>query len=176
MGRKASFKGAAENGGGLVGLPAPRVSEQVCTSRPQESELLRAKAFLLFGKLANVVRVSKRHFFKEEVKKAWVPLMLHCQDPCSEAAQVRRTLVFASPSLGPAVPKRNVFSGSAGSEACGLPHQCPPRSHAGLGKGTSQDGPTHRLTGEPQLVLGAEFPSALVTNHPVFYQSHFKVQ
>ncbi|ELK14350.1 Protein LOC339766 [Pteropus alecto] len=53
----------------------------------KDSELLRVKAFLLFGKLANVVRVSKRHFFKEEVKKAWVPLMLHCQDPCSEAAQ-----------------------------------------------------------------------------------------
>lgn len=121
QGRKAFSKGSAENSRGLVGLPAPRVSEQVCVSRLQESELLRVKAFLLFGKLANVVRVSKRHFFKEEVRKAWVPLMLHCQDPCSEAAQVRRALVFAPPSLGPAVPKRNAFSGPAGSAACGLP-------------------------------------------------------
>lgn len=123
QGRKAFSKGSAENSRGLVGLPAPRVSEQVCVSRLQESELLRVKAFLLFGKLANVVRVSKRHFFKEEVRKAWVPLMLHCQDPCSEAAQVRRALVFAPPSLGPAVPKRNAFSGPparlpAGSPSC----------------------------------------------------------
>lgn len=52
---------------------------------------MRLKAFILFGKLAQVVRISKKHFFKQEVKKAWVPLMLHCQDPCSNAAQVRHT-------------------------------------------------------------------------------------
>ncbi|XP_013012759.2 maestro heat-like repeat-containing protein family member 2A [Cavia porcellus] len=52
-----------------------------------ESELLREKAFVLFGKLAKVVGIARKHFFKEEVKKAWVPLLLHCQDPCSSTAQ-----------------------------------------------------------------------------------------
>lgn len=78
-----------ENGCSFVGLLFPRVSELLCPPWPQESELLRLKAFLLFSKLAKVVRVSKKHFFKGEVKRAWVPLMLHCQDPCPDAAQVR---------------------------------------------------------------------------------------
>lgn len=55
----------------------------------QENKLLREKSFILFGKLSQVVRLSKKRLFKEEVKKAWIPLMLHCQDSCSEAAQVR---------------------------------------------------------------------------------------
>lgn len=59
------------------------------TTSAQESELLRWKAFVLFGKLAAIVGLSKKHFFKGEVKKAWVPLLLHCQDPCSNTAQVR---------------------------------------------------------------------------------------
>lgn len=82
---------STENGWGFVGLLASHVSEIACPSWLQESELLRLKAFILFGKLAQVVRISKKHFFKQEVKKAWVPLMLHCQDPCSNAAQVRHT-------------------------------------------------------------------------------------
>ncbi|XP_011370660.1 maestro heat-like repeat-containing protein family member 2A [Pteropus vampyrus] len=72
---------------GDLGSSLDAISERCRAFFDNDSELLRVKAFLLFGKLANVVRVSKRHFFKEEVKKAWVPLMLHCQDPCSEAAQ-----------------------------------------------------------------------------------------
>lgn len=76
----------------LLGFLLPESQKPFGASRSQESEQLRLKAFLLFGKLAKVVRISKRHFFKEEVRKAWVPLMLHCQDPCSDAAQVRRSL------------------------------------------------------------------------------------
>ncbi|XP_054426726.1 maestro heat-like repeat-containing protein family member 2A [Pteronotus mesoamericanus] len=63
------------------------VSEQCRSFFDHESELLRLKAFLLFGALAKAVSLSKRRFFKEEVRRAWVPLMLHCQDPCPDAAQ-----------------------------------------------------------------------------------------
>lgn len=49
---------------------------------------MRLKAFVLFGKLAKVVGISKKHFFKGEVKRAWVSLLLHCQDPCPSVAQV----------------------------------------------------------------------------------------
>lgn len=59
-----------------------------------ESELLRLKAFVLFGKLAKVVGISKKHFFKGEVKRAWVPLLLHCQDPCSSTAHACMTTMF----------------------------------------------------------------------------------
>ncbi|KAB0396545.1 hypothetical protein E2I00_006753 [Balaenoptera physalus] len=71
-----------------------RLSEIVCPPLLQKSELLRLKAFVLFGKLAKVVRISKKHFFKEGVKKAWVPLMLHCQDRCSDAAQACVATMF----------------------------------------------------------------------------------
>lgn len=81
-------------------------SRAVCP--PQESELLRLKAFLLFRKLAKVARASKKRFFKEEVKRAWVPLMLHCQDPCPDAARVRLT-PRALPTSGPLAPEGNCF-------------------------------------------------------------------
>nr|KAF6496503.1 maestro heat like repeat family member 2A [Rousettus aegyptiacus] len=86
-GMEALARILAELREGDLGSSFDAISEQCRAFFDNESELLRVKAFLLFGKLANVVRVSKRHFFKEEVRKAWVPLMLHCQDPCSEAAQ-----------------------------------------------------------------------------------------
>ncbi|KAM6155719.1 maestro heat-like repeat-containing protein family member 2A [Rhynchocyon petersi] len=63
------------------------ISQQCRTFFDSENELLRQKAFVLFGKLAAVVRLTKKHFFKREVKKAWVPLMLHCLDPCVCAAK-----------------------------------------------------------------------------------------
>lgn len=49
---------------------------------------MRLKAFILFGRLAKVVGISKKHFFKGEVKRGWVSLLLHCQDPCPRVAQV----------------------------------------------------------------------------------------
>ncbi|XP_054977261.1 maestro heat-like repeat-containing protein family member 2A [Sorex araneus] len=63
------------------------ISEHCRAFFDNESEQLRLKAFVLFGKLAAVVRLPRRRLFKEEVKKAWVPLLLHCQDPCAEVAQ-----------------------------------------------------------------------------------------
>ncbi|XP_008136942.3 maestro heat-like repeat-containing protein family member 2A [Eptesicus fuscus] len=86
-GMEALAKILAELREGDVGSFFDAISEQCRSFFDNESELLRLKAFLLFSKLAKVVRVSKKHFFKGEVKRAWVPLMLHCQDPCPEAAQ-----------------------------------------------------------------------------------------
>lgn len=139
---------SVENSWGFAGLLAPRASELVCVSWSQESEQLRVKAFLLFGKLAKVVRISKKHFFKEEVKKAWVPLMLHCQDPCSNAAQVRYTLVCVPKPGVLTVPKRKMLSRYAGLATCGFLRltQSPrePCSHMpGWGKGLFKA--THKL-------------------------------
>lgn len=78
---------AARDGRGSAGFRLPE-RQPVCARGPQESELLREKAFVLFGKLATLVGISRRRFFKEEVKRAWVALMLHCRDPCSSTAQV----------------------------------------------------------------------------------------
>ncbi|XP_070279352.1 maestro heat-like repeat-containing protein family member 2A [Myotis yumanensis] len=86
-GMEALTKILAELREGDVGSFFNAISEQCRSFFDNESELLRLKAFLLFSKLAKVVRVSKKHFFKGEVKRAWVPLMLHCQDPCPDAAQ-----------------------------------------------------------------------------------------
>ncbi|KAF4022036.1 hypothetical protein G4228_013097 [Cervus hanglu yarkandensis] len=79
---------------GDLGSAFNAISEQCRAFFDNESKLLRLKAFILFGKLAQVVRISKKHFFKQEVKKAWVPLMLHCQDPCSDAAQACVATLF----------------------------------------------------------------------------------
>ncbi|ELR56904.1 HEAT repeat-containing protein 7B1, partial [Bos mutus] len=79
---------------GDLGSTFNAISEQCRAFFDNESELLRLKAFIVFGKLAQVVRISKKHFFKQEVKKAWVPLMLHCQDPCSDAAQACMATMF----------------------------------------------------------------------------------
>ncbi|XP_006760727.1 PREDICTED: maestro heat-like repeat-containing protein family member 2A [Myotis davidii] len=86
-GMEALTKILAELREGDIGSFFNAISEQCRSFFDNESELLRLKAFLLFSKLAKVVRVSKKHFFKGEVKRAWVPLMLHCQDPCPDAAQ-----------------------------------------------------------------------------------------
>uniref|UniRef100_A0A8D1FVC6 Maestro heat like repeat family member 2A n=1 Tax=Sus scrofa TaxID=9823 RepID=A0A8D1FVC6_PIG len=93
-GMEALAKVLAELREGDVGSAFDAISEQCRTFFDNESELLRLKAFVLFGKLAKVVGISKKHFFKEEVKKAWVPLMLHCQDPCSDAAQACVATMF----------------------------------------------------------------------------------
>ena len=99
------------NGWGFVWLLASHFSEIACVFWLQESELLRLKAFILFGKLAQVVRISKKHFFKQEVKKAWVPLMLHCQDPCSDAAQVRHTWALCAMPRACCPHKEHVLRG-----------------------------------------------------------------
>uniref|UniRef100_A0A8C6W7M8 Maestro heat-like repeat family member 2A n=1 Tax=Nannospalax galili TaxID=1026970 RepID=A0A8C6W7M8_NANGA len=63
------------------------ISEQCGAFFDNESGLLRMKAFVLFWKLAKVVGISKKHFFKGEVKKVCIPLLQHCQDPFSSVAQ-----------------------------------------------------------------------------------------
>lgn len=74
---------------------------------------MRLKAFVLFGKLAKVVGISKKHFFKGEVKRGWVSLLLHCQDPCPSVAQV--TPLPVSYDLGPHCQKEKGGLASAGS-------------------------------------------------------------
>ncbi|KAF5919344.1 hypothetical protein HPG69_010744, partial [Diceros bicornis minor] len=93
-GMEALAKILAELREGDVGSSFDAISEQCRAFFNNESGLLRLKAFILFGKLAKVVRISKKHFFKEEVKKAWIPLMLHCQDPCSDAARACTATMF----------------------------------------------------------------------------------
>ncbi|XP_075386252.1 maestro heat-like repeat-containing protein family member 2A [Tenrec ecaudatus] len=93
-GLAALIKVLAELREGDVGHSFDTISEQCRAFFDNESELLRLKAFVLFGKLATVVRISKKHLFKVELKKAWVPLMLHCQDPSPCAARACSETMF----------------------------------------------------------------------------------
>ncbi|XP_036109258.1 maestro heat-like repeat-containing protein family member 2A [Molossus molossus] len=86
-GMEALTKILAELREGDTGYFFNAISEQCRSFFDNESELLRLQAFLLFRKLAKMARASKRRFFKGEVKRAWVPLMLHCLDPCPDAAR-----------------------------------------------------------------------------------------
>ncbi|XP_057618304.1 maestro heat-like repeat-containing protein family member 2A [Chionomys nivalis] len=84
---EALTKILAELREGDIGSLFEAISEQCRAFFDSESEMMRLKAFTLFGKLAKVVGISKKHFFKGEVKRGWVSLMLHCQDPCPSVAQ-----------------------------------------------------------------------------------------
>ncbi|XP_040087892.1 maestro heat-like repeat-containing protein family member 2A [Oryx dammah] len=106
---------------GDLGSAFNAISEQCRTFFDNENELLRLKAFILFGKLAQVVRISKKHFFKQEVKKAWVPLMLHCQDPCSDAAQVRHTWALCAMPRARCPHKEHVLRGYEHLPSLGRP-------------------------------------------------------
>ncbi|XP_021054648.1 maestro heat-like repeat-containing protein family member 2A [Mus pahari] len=79
---------------GDIGSSFEAISKQCRAFFDNESELLRLKAFVLFGKLAKVVGISKKHFFKGEVKRGWVSLLLHCQDPCPSVAQACVATMF----------------------------------------------------------------------------------
>ncbi|XP_075807834.1 maestro heat-like repeat-containing protein family member 2A [Microtus pennsylvanicus] len=79
---------------GDIGSSFEAISEQCRAFFDSESEMMRSKAFTLFGKLAKVVGISKKHFFKGEVKRGWVSLMLHCQDPCPSVAQACQATMF----------------------------------------------------------------------------------
>nr|XP_048297730.1 maestro heat-like repeat-containing protein family member 2A [Myodes glareolus] len=91
---EALTKILAELREGDIGSSFEAISEQCRAFFDSESELIRLKAFTLFGKLAKVVGISKKHFFKGEVKRGWVSLMLHCQDPCPSAAQACLATMF----------------------------------------------------------------------------------
>ncbi|XP_043849240.1 maestro heat-like repeat-containing protein family member 2A [Dromiciops gliroides] len=51
-----------------------------------ENEVLRMHAVILFGKLA-VWAGKKKDFFATEVRKGWIPLIVHLEDPCPEVAK-----------------------------------------------------------------------------------------
>ncbi|KAM4836615.1 maestro heat-like repeat-containing protein family member 2A [Thomomys bottae] len=93
-GMEALMKIVAELREGDMGSSFEAICEQCRGFFDHESELLRLKAFTLFGKLAKVVGISKKRFFKGEVKRAWIALMLHCQDPCSSTAQACMATMF----------------------------------------------------------------------------------
>ena len=140
----------------------------------QESELLRLQAFHLFGTLAKVVRISKKHLFKEEVRRAWVPLLLHCQDPCPDAAQVRRSPGFGPQSRGCSSQKGKCFLGPLAQPPVGSPttpgpsplsHPAPlmsPEATCLPGKGTIQGDPQTDLWRSLSFVGAVSFlPSYL---------------
>ncbi|XP_068939320.1 maestro heat-like repeat-containing protein family member 2A [Petaurus breviceps papuanus] len=65
-----------------------------------ENEMLRLQAVILFGKLA-IWAGKKRDFFTMEVRKSWIPLILHLQDPCPEVAKAcEATICLCIPFWG----------------------------------------------------------------------------
>uniref|UniRef100_A0A5F8GQ59 Maestro heat like repeat family member 2A n=1 Tax=Monodelphis domestica TaxID=13616 RepID=A0A5F8GQ59_MONDO len=62
------------------------ISMQCRVFLDDEDESLRLQAFILFGKLA-VLAVKKKDFFLQEIRKSWIPLILHLQDPSPEVAK-----------------------------------------------------------------------------------------
>ncbi|XP_027731598.1 maestro heat-like repeat-containing protein family member 2A [Vombatus ursinus] len=65
-----------------------------------ENETLRLQAIILFGKLA-IWAGKKRDFFKMEVRKSWIPLILHLEDPCPEVAKAcEATICLCIPFWG----------------------------------------------------------------------------
>nr|XP_020844720.1 maestro heat-like repeat-containing protein family member 2A [Phascolarctos cinereus] len=83
-----------------LGSSFEAISMQCRVFFDDENEMLRLQAIILFGKLA-IWAGKKRDFFTMEVRKSWIPLILHLEDPCPEVAKAcEATICLCIPFWG----------------------------------------------------------------------------
>ncbi|KAM9111719.1 protein maestro-like, partial [Pangshura tecta] len=64
-----------------IGSSFKDLTQQIRTYFDDEDDALRSVAFLLFGILARMTKKKWKAYFAEQVRKSWVTLLLHLQDP-----------------------------------------------------------------------------------------------
>uniref|UniRef100_A0A674I9E2 Maestro/Maestro-like HEAT-repeats domain-containing protein n=1 Tax=Terrapene triunguis TaxID=2587831 RepID=A0A674I9E2_9SAUR len=110
-----------------IGSSFKDLTQQIRTYFDDEDDALRSMAFVLFGILARLTKRKWKTYFADQVKKSWVTLLLHLQDPNPEVSMVRPTVTYL-------LSKRNLPSNARGAllflpavEAQILPSvHCPP--------------------------------------------------
>ncbi|XP_050825376.1 maestro heat-like repeat-containing protein family member 2B isoform X1 [Gopherus flavomarginatus] len=60
----------------------------------EEDHALHSVAFVLFGILAQLTKKKWKVYFTEQVRKSWVTLLLHLQDPNPQVSMVRLTVTY----------------------------------------------------------------------------------
>ncbi|XP_029769893.1 maestro heat-like repeat-containing protein family member 2B, partial [Terrapene carolina triunguis] len=65
------------------------LTQQIRTYFDDEDDALRSMAFVLFGILARLTKRKWKTYFADQVKKSWVTLLLHLQDPNPEISMAK---------------------------------------------------------------------------------------
>ncbi|XP_044851151.1 maestro heat-like repeat-containing protein family member 2B [Mauremys mutica] len=84
-----------------IGSSFKNLTEQIRAYFDDENDGLRSVAFVLFGILAQLTKKKWKAYFAEQVRKSWVILLLHLQDPSPEVSMAcRATFHLCFPFLG----------------------------------------------------------------------------
>ncbi|XP_044871526.1 maestro heat-like repeat-containing protein family member 2B isoform X1 [Mauremys mutica] len=84
-----------------IGSSFKDLTEQIWAYFDDENDGLRSVAFVLFGILAQLTKKKWKAYFAEQVRKSWVILLLHLQDPSPEVSmECRATFHLCFPFLG----------------------------------------------------------------------------
>ncbi|XP_030411874.1 maestro heat-like repeat-containing protein family member 2B [Gopherus evgoodei] len=84
-----------------IGSSFRDLTQQIRTYFDDEDAALRSVAFVLFGILAQLTKKKWKAYFTEQVRKSWVTLLLHLQDPDPKVSmKCRATFHLCFPFLG----------------------------------------------------------------------------
>ncbi|XP_039365628.1 maestro heat-like repeat-containing protein family member 2B [Mauremys reevesii] len=84
-----------------IGSSFKDLTQQIRTYFDDEDDALRSVAFVLFGILAQLTKKKRKAYFAEQVRKSWVTLLLHLQDPSPKVSmECRATFHLCFPFLG----------------------------------------------------------------------------
>ncbi|XP_050805291.1 protein maestro-like [Gopherus flavomarginatus] len=84
-----------------IGSSFRDLTQQIRTYFDDEDDALRSMAFVLFGILAQLTKKKWKAYFTEQVRKSWVTLLLHLQDPnLKVSTKCRATFHLCFPFLG----------------------------------------------------------------------------
>ncbi|KAM9116235.1 protein maestro-like [Pangshura tecta] len=84
-----------------IGSSFKDLTQQIRTYFDDEDDALRSVAFVLFGILARMTTKKWKAYFAEQVRKSWVTLLLHLQDPSPKVSmECRATFHLCFPFLG----------------------------------------------------------------------------
>ncbi|XP_026503687.2 maestro heat-like repeat-containing protein family member 2B [Terrapene carolina triunguis] len=72
-----------------IGSSFKDLTQQIRTYFDDVDDALRSMAFVLFGILARLTKRKWKTYFADQVKKSWVTLLLHLQDPNPEVSMVK---------------------------------------------------------------------------------------
>ncbi|XP_030391877.1 maestro heat-like repeat-containing protein family member 2B [Gopherus evgoodei] len=114
-----------------IGSSFRDLTQQIRTYFDDEDHALRSVDFVLFGILAQLTKKKWKAYFTEQVRKSWVTLLLHLQDPKPQVSmKCRATFHLCFPffglkrahprSLGPPSPPRAGQDGDRAGAGEGL--------------------------------------------------------
>uniref|UniRef100_A0A8C3SMB8 Maestro/Maestro-like HEAT-repeats domain-containing protein n=1 Tax=Chelydra serpentina TaxID=8475 RepID=A0A8C3SMB8_CHESE len=84
-----------------IGSSFRDLTQQIRTYFDNEEDDLRLMAFVLFGILARFTKRKWKAYFADQVRKSWVTLLLHLQDPNPKVSTVRPTVTYLLTELKP---------------------------------------------------------------------------